>query len=657
MMDSSRVDINVIARALGVGRRAVEGRANRGGWIFKRELVGGRTVRTFRLSDLPSEVQAAVLLKNAAAAEAQPQEPKQPRPQKLPIDRSEAHLASAWQRYEQVSDSLKEQAQDRLTAVLAVARLVDEGTPVTQARTLVAQRLKQAGKPGSPVQIWRWQRAVEGAPRDSWLPLLVPEYRGRPPQAEIPAEAWDLFKADYLRLEAPAAAACYDRLLRIAAGKGWQLPSLKTFLRRLKAQIPRPVQILARQGEEALMRTFPAQERRKDVFHALEAVNADGHTFDVFVRWPDGSIARPVMVAWQDLYSGKPLAWRVGQTENADLVRLSFGDLVQKYGIPKHAWLDNGRSFAAKMLTGGARTRYRFKIKDEDPAGLFTAIGMEVHWATPYHGQAKPIERMFKDLCETVAKHPAHAGAYTGNNPTAKPENYGSRAVPLADFMAVLDSEMAAHSARPGRRSKVAAGRSLNQVFNESYATATIRKATAEQRRLWMLAAEGVTAARQDGSVALLGNRYWSEALAPHAGQKLLVRFDPDHLHGSVHAYTLAGVYVGAAECVMSVGFADTQAGREHARAKTQYRRAAKAVLEAERRMDAAAVADQLPGGVPPELPAAGVLQPVFGKGKGKAAPAGDDALAATGTDDGGRTELLNSFLERRAAELADRIL
>ena len=142
--------------------------------------------------------------------------------------------------------------------------------------------------------------------------------------------------------------------------------------------VPRSVLVLAREGTEALDRTFPAQERDRSMFHALEGVNADGHKFDVFVRWPDGTIARPIMVGVQDLYSGKILGYRVAETESADLVRMSFRDAVERYGIPRKAWLDNGRGFASKMITGGVANRFRFKVKQEDPIGVLVSMGTEI---------------------------------------------------------------------------------------------------------------------------------------------------------------------------------------------------------------------------------------------------------------------------------------
>lgn len=367
---------------------------------------------------------------------------------------------------------------------------------------------------------------------------------------------------------------------------GWQLPSYKTVLRRINALDERQV-VLAREGDEALERMYPAQERDRTVFHAMEAVNADGHKFDVFVDWGDGEISRPIMCAWQDLYSAKIVGYRVTKTENADTIRLSFGDMIEQYGIPKAAYLDNGRGFASKWLTGGMPTRFRFKVKEEEPAGILTKLGVNVHWATPYHGQAKPIERAFRDLCEYVAKHPSFAGAYTGNNPMAKPENYGSKAVPIKLFMEVLKQEIAAHNAREGRRSKVCSGQSFNQVFNASLAAANVTPATEHQKLFCILAAEGVTPNRSSGEISIGNNRYWSEELTAYRSKKVAVRFDPDNLHDSVWVYTLDGEFIALADCIAATGFNDTQAAREHARQRNRFKRSAKEQLKAMRNMAA----------------------------------------------------------------------
>jgi hypothetical protein len=109
------------------------------------------------------------------------------------------------------------------------------------------------------------------------------------------------------------------------------------------------------------------------------------------------------------------------------------------------------------------------------------ALGVKTHWTLPYRGSSKPIERAWRDLCEYVAKHPAMAGAYTGNKPTAKPDSYRERAIPIDEFRAHVDREIAAHNARQGRATETAKGRSFDATFAESYAQNPATEVTAEQ--------------------------------------------------------------------------------------------------------------------------------------------------------------------------------
>ncbi len=384
MADGSRspdaMDLNAIASALGITKRSAERRATKENWPFESRAARGGAKRYYMARSLPADVQAALFLRAGAAVPADA-EIERVRRRNTAAATSAAQIQSAWQRYEAVPQHLKDEAARRLRALQAVEQLVADGRPVMDARALIAAQLQRENMRGvSTASLGRWAAQVAGVEKQHRLAMLVPAYTGRTATTEIPAEAWDLFKVDYLRVEAPTAAKCYERLQRIARVKGWSIPSLKTFQRRIQAELPRGVLILARLGQEAFDRTFPAQERDRTVFHALEAVNSDGHKFDVFVRWPDGTVARPIMVGVQDLYSGKLLGWRVAETESADLARFAFRDVIERYGIPAKVWLDNGRGFASKLLTGGTANRFRFKVREDDPTGLLTGMGCEIHW-------------------------------------------------------------------------------------------------------------------------------------------------------------------------------------------------------------------------------------------------------------------------------------
>ena len=419
----------------------------------------------FHYTLLSTAAQAKISVEFMAAEDA-----GRDRTAKAEIGRDEAAM-----RFENLPQKHKDQALFRLNAIQAVDDLHMTGVGLCEARAQVGKILDIA-----PSSISGWEARVQHVAACDRKYYLASHHAGRAESAECHPEAWEFLKTDYLQMSQPTFEDCYRKLKAEAANEGWAIPSARTLQRRIDA-LPEGLKVLAREGQEALKRLFPAQERDRSTLHALEAVNADGHKFDVFVKYPDGVVGRPMMVAFQDLYSGKILSYRLDRSENKDAVRLAFGDLVERYGIPDKCVLDNGRAFASKWMSGGIPNRFRFKVKDEDPDGIMKQLGVTIHWATPYHGQAKPIERAFRDFANNIAKDKRFVGAYTGNSPASKPENYGSKAVAFDLFAKVVARGVAEHNARTGRAAKVCAGRSFDATFAESYQKAPIRKATAEQ--------------------------------------------------------------------------------------------------------------------------------------------------------------------------------
>jgi len=584
-------------------RQGVEAMAESGQWLREewrntawRPRAGRGGGVEFHVSALPFPAQAALALRARAGTDA-------------PGPAADAKRDAAWAYFERLPGHQQDVARERLAALDAIDALVAEGVARVTAAAEVA-RLRGVALSS----IYNWTKLVRSVPRADWLPQLAPRHAGRAGDgAECAPEAWEMLKADWLRPEQPSFAACYRRIQEAGAVHGWTIPAGRTLERRLLA-LPEAVRVLARQGREALKRMVPAQERSRAALHALQVVNADGHKWDVFVRWPDGTIGRPVMLAIQDVFSGKVLSWRVDRSENKETFRLCVGDLVEQWGIPDAIVLDNSRTFASKWIAGGTPTRFRFKVKAEEPLGVLVELGITVHWATPYHGQAKPIERAFRDMAGDLAKHPAFAGAYVGNKPDAKPENYGKSAVPLDLFIATIGRGIIAHNARAGRTGGICGGRSFDAVFEASYQAALIRRASPQQRRLWLLAGERVLVNRTDGSIALLGNRYFDPLLHQHRGQRVTVRFDPDLLHAPLHVYRADGAYLCEAPCIEAEGFHDAAAARRHVQARTALMRGVKMQLDAEKTLSIADVAALLPEPAEPAPPPAPrVIRASFG--------------------------------------------
>jgi putative transposase len=423
-----------------VTERAINQMARKSHWRHQDQKARKRYGRgggwEYHVSLFPQAAQARLMVIHGAPANANRN--------KLADARSKL-----WARYEGLSKDRKAACETRLKVVADVALLITGGLSETAAIAMAAQTHHV-----SPRAVRNWLGRIAGHERQDWLAALADQYQSASTFAECDPRAWAALKSDFLRPEKPAFSACYRRMKAASGEQGWfPIPAERALRRRLEAEVPKPVQIAARQKRDHVKNLYPAQRRDRSMLHAMEAVNMDGHKLDVFVMLPGKKLpARVILLALQDLYSGKIVAWRLAPTENKDTVRLVIGDMVTNHGIPDKCLLDNGRAFASKWISGGSPNRYRFKVRDEDPLGLFTTLGVEIIWAMPYSGQSKPIERAFRDLAEDIAKHPFCAGAYTGNMPDAKPENYASRAIPFAEFVPHVARMIAEHNARPGRR-------------------------------------------------------------------------------------------------------------------------------------------------------------------------------------------------------------
>lgn len=488
-------------------------------------------------------------------------------------------MSSTWTA---ASRKARETAIMRTQVVVALRRLLASGLALSSC----VERLNATLSTPIPDRtLRRWYKAVKNHPEEEWAPRLLPKYKATKKKDHIHPAAWDWILSDYLRLSRPAFSVCYRRLIEAAEHHPeWgRIPSRSSLKTRLKAEVEPTTLVIRRDGKKAFDDMIPAQERDKSGMRALEHVNADGHKFDVFVRfpWTDSKgrpvIARPMMMCFQDVYSGKILSWRIDETENGDGIRLAFADMVRDFGIPAKLTIDNGRAFAGKKMTGGMAKRFRFKRLDEEPLGVYLTFGVEVKCTLPYHGQSKPIERAFRDLVEDVARHPMCQGAYTGNHIDAKPEDYATRAIDFDDFCTLVKQQIELHNARPGRRSKVAQGRSLDEVFFESLNAEGnfIRSATEAQIQWLMLPVQGCKVSTDEAVITFMGNRFFDTKLLQHRGEKLTVRFDPQRVQDGIYVFANGALEpICHAQCIAPVGFESTEAARRDARARSIIRKA-----------------------------------------------------------------------------------
>jgi hypothetical protein len=546
--------------------RNVNARAQREGWTSRlRAAQGGG--REYAFSSLPATTQAALLMRERGSLQALGMQGAVE--QLVQARHTPDALASARQALENASQKRKDEATERLHAVLAVEALCGTGAAMMQARALVAAQLQQRQVKGASVaSLARWQAMVDGAPRADWLALLLPAYVGRTAEAACDPQAWEWYKSYWLTRRQPTYAETYRRLHEIAADKGWAIPTGKTLQRRIEREIDPHVATLLREGPEAAAHRTPVQQRDRSVFGAGEAVNGDGLKFDkLWVKFEDGEILNTATAwFWQDLRTNRVLAWRLGKTENTDLFRLATYDLT---GVcaPAHVWIDNTTVAANKEMTAGAKGRHRHKAKAADGLGLLLMLGMDPHFTNPDkeagNPGAKPVERAFGigGLHSEVA-----------NNPQLINRGYNkATAIPVEELRAVVAFEVARFNARTERRTAECRGvLSFDQAWENAAAERPPRVLADSQRRMLLMSRESVRVDRDHGTVWLKAgrsqydkNRYWCESLARHAGHELVAHFDPENLSAGIHLYSLDGRYLFPADHLPGRAYNDRAAGRE----------------------------------------------------------------------------------------------
>lgn len=526
--------------------------------------------------------------------------------------RPDGATPQAWDRYFAAPPSLREDANKRLVLVREFKCRVASGDSVQNSQIAVSQ----AHGVSVPTVKRAW-KAVRDVPEADWLPALVKDYKPRQKE-DIPQEILSYFFADYGRLEQPQAQAVWERTVRTAAKNGWgEVPSVYTLKRRWDA-LPPDVRILWRDGEDALQNAYPHAERDRSGMKPLDMISLDGREWDLFVRLPDQRIIRVCVVMVQDVATNMMLSYHIGETESADAYRRALCQSFVTYGIAKVAQFDNTRAAANKTITAGAKKRNRFKIKETDLPGILPRVGCEPIFTKPYNGRSKTVERCFAEVKERSEKDPRCAGAYTGRNPTEKPENYAETAVDLAVFEQVLAEAVEHYNTRTDRKSKVAYKISHRQAFEAGLETTKVHQLAERQRRYFFFTAKRLTVT-PSGTVAIgkrpFMNRFYHEDLLAFAGEEIVFFYDPDNHKSPAWAETVDGRRIADdILCIEASGFSSTEDAKAYEREKRKSIKATKAKADALGRMsqiEMKSALAPLPTSTPPSP---SIVQPVFGK-------------------------------------------
>lgn len=524
------------------------------------------------LSSLPPLAQARYWAKNLHIAPGGWQEDDR---RELP----EEEAVVLWEFFEGATAKLKQQAYRDTEACHAWQTMKAQGTHYQVA---LDELKREFGL--SKSTLYDKIARIKGYDPQHWPALLVGQWTGENVrQAVWHDDAWKCFIRNALTPGCKIKTA-WSRTKRQAEKEGWgAIPSYDTAKNDFR-KLDNDAVTLVKEGETALKVKSPTGIR--DYNFPLHTVwSMDGRRMDLMVIDTKGKYnktGKPFRLwiyAYQEVRSRMLLGYALGESLDADLVRSAFLNSLKTTGllIPRKIQPDNGMETAAKEHTGGAPWRRRGKVQENEIIGTFPMLGIEVDWASVAHGQTKPVERLFGTLAQRVETRPEFRGAYCGNSPEARPEEFDTdRAVSLELVEQALEEEIAAYHRTPHRGHGMG-GKSPLQVYTEQIKTpgVAIRKITQAQLRLCTYSAVSITI-RRNATFTILGASYWSAGTAKLApGKGYYVRYNSKNLSDPVYVYRKEKLLCEAVRTELTA-FNDKAAGKEIMKKRAAYTKAVK---------------------------------------------------------------------------------
>ena len=324
-------------------------------------------------------------------------------------------------------------------------------------------------------------------------------------------------------------------------------PSTRHALNRLLARIP-PQQICyCREGVRAWRAKFGHFAVREKSSQVNACFQGDHHVFDLFV---DHSMAdrrgkiqryliRPVLTAWMDTASGCIVGWVISFLPDADTIAEAFSRAVaytageEFAGLPMSVYVDCGRDYSATLLQD-LDLRFRDAVSipnclNDSFAGnaLFPALNVTVHRARPYHPQSKSIERIFGILeSRYIVKLPG----WCGHSVASRPPDFlrklhclqsEGKLLTLASFAQYFQSVIL-----PDYHNTVAEGSTDRMTPLESYRTLPkARDLIPTWKTMSILKSRRAYYTVQRQGIRCQNVFYWSDALDPYVGYRMLVYY------------------------------------------------------------------------------------------------------------------------------------
>ncbi len=305
---------------------------------------------------------------------------------------------AAQMRYQVIQDKqTSENAEDYLSSYTGKQR------EAAQKKCGIIRQYQSSGKTGrefvdeynsshsehiSTDQLYKWQKKLNNGGLAALVDTRGTHSKG---SSTIPEEAWELFCSLYLTHQKRKVTQCYS----LVKAQYPDIPSLRTFNRRVQNEITELVKIRYRGTQEQYVNSFPYHVRDLSDLESNERWSSDHHTCDVMVLNKQGKAVALTLTTIVDVRSTKILSYRFRDAPgDTSVIKMCLRDAMIKYGVPLEFYTDNGKDYKSKELSSD----------DESGLSLTEVLGIKQIFAQPHHGQSKPVERFFESFENELGK-------------------------------------------------------------------------------------------------------------------------------------------------------------------------------------------------------------------------------------------------------------
>lgn len=386
--------------------------------------------------------------------------------------------------------------------------------------------------------------------------------------SSIPEEVWQCFLSFYLDEAQHPIQACYEYTemwIKREAPQLLPLPAYASFYRKVQTAIPKPVEIMGRQGMKAFRdRCAPYIRRTYEGMASNEWWIADNHTFDVQTKGENGSIHRLYLTAFFDVRSGIFTGCYVTDAPSSQATLIALRKGIVKYGIPENIYVDNGREFLT-FDVGGLGHRLKKSQKDKfAPPPVFERLGIKMTNAIVRNAKAKIIERRFRDVKDRLSRL---FPTYTGGNVVERPERLkkvikDTDNIPTDyEFTQAVEDILTYYMNEKPYSGAVSSdsGKSRMQVYREQLKEKRVA-AELDLNLMLMRSTRSQKVGRRGVHLTVAGEKidyYNDDLILNHFGESVYCRYDPEDI-SEVRIYDLDDNYIMTAptdnEAVLAYG-------------------------------------------------------------------------------------------------------